>query len=114
MKLLKHQRPNIDKIYFFLKDPFESKYQLFINGWEKIGIKNVKDPNAFIDYSQAIHNVYGYLEDCNPRRKRRVLIVFDDIVSDMESNKKLSSTNSFKSFLWHWFYRFHETLQRMY
>ena len=49
----------------------------------------MKDPNAFIDYSQAIHNVYGYLEDCNPRRKRRVLIVFDDIISDMESNKKL-------------------------
>ena len=36
------------------------------------------------------HNVYGNLEDYNRTKKRRVLIVFDDMVADMESNKKLS------------------------
>ena len=30
------------------------------------------------------------MEDYNPRKKRRVLIVFDDMIADMESNKKLS------------------------
>ena len=29
---LKHQQPNIDKIYFYIKDLFESKYHLLING----------------------------------------------------------------------------------
>ena len=29
--------PDIDKIYFYVKDPFESKYQLLINGIEKVG-----------------------------------------------------------------------------
>ena len=28
---IKHQRPHIDKIYLYVKDTFESKYQLLIN-----------------------------------------------------------------------------------
>ena len=35
--LIKHQWPDIDKIYLYVKDPFESKCQLLINGREKIG-----------------------------------------------------------------------------
>ena len=30
------------------------------------------------------------MEDYNPTKKTRVLIVFDDMIADMESNKKLS------------------------
>ena len=37
---IKHQPPDIDKIYLYVKDPFESKYQLLINRREKVGIKN--------------------------------------------------------------------------
>ena len=36
LNLIKHQQPDIDKIYFYVKDPFESKYQLLINGREKV------------------------------------------------------------------------------
>ena len=86
----KHQRPDIGKIYLYVKDSFESKYQLLINGKEKVGIKTVKNPKAFIDYSQTIDDVYENLEDYNPTKKRRVLIVFDDMIADMESNKKLN------------------------
>ena len=50
LNLIKHQRPDIKKIYLYVKDPFKSKYQLFINGREKVGIKNLKNPEAFIDY----------------------------------------------------------------
>ena len=53
----------IDKIYLYVKDSFESKYQLLINGKEKVGIKTVKNPKAFIDYSQTIDDVYENLED---------------------------------------------------
>ena len=90
LNLIKHQRPDIDKIYLYVKDPFESKYQLLINGREKVGIKNLEKPNAAFDYSQAIGDVYEKLENYNPVKKRRVLIVFDDMIADMESNKKLS------------------------
>ena len=90
LDLTKHQRPDIDKIYLYVKDPFESEHQLLINGREKIGIESLKNPKAFVDYSQTVDDVYGHLEDYNPTKKRRVLIVFDDMISDMESNKKLS------------------------
>ena len=90
LNLIKHQRPDTDKIYLCVKDPFESKYQLPINGREKVAIKTLKNPKASIDYSQTIDDVYENLEDYNPTKKRRVLIVFDDIIADMESNQKLS------------------------
>ena len=78
------------KIYLYLKDPFESKYQLLIKGREKVGVKTLKNPKAFIDYSQTFDGVYENLEDYNSKKKRRMLIVFDDLIADMESNKKLS------------------------
>ena len=35
--------------------------------------------------------VYENLKDYNPTKKRRVLIVFDDMIADMESSKKIKS-----------------------
>ena len=89
LNLIKHQWPDIDKFYLYDKDPFKSKYQLLINGQEKVGIETLKNPKTFIDYSQTIDDVYENLKDY-PTKKRRVLIVFDDMIADMESNKKLS------------------------
>ena len=91
LNLIKHQRPDIDNIYLYVKDSFESKYQLLINKREKVGTRMLKNLKAFIDYSQTIDDVYEHLEDYDPIKKRRVLIVFDDIIADMESNKKITS-----------------------
>ena len=88
MNLIKNQRPDIDKIYLYVKDPLESKYQFFIKGREKVGIKKLKNPKAFIDYSETVDDVYENLEDCNPTKERKV---FDDMIADMEFNKKLCS-----------------------
>ena len=65
-KLIKHQRPDTEKICLCVKDPFESKCQLLINGREKVGIQNVKNLKTFID------DVYENLEDYNLTKKRRV------------------------------------------
>ena len=65
---------------------------MFIKGREPVGIENWKIPKAFLDYSQTNHDVYENLEDYNPSKKRKVLIAFDDMMADMESNKKLSPT----------------------
>ena len=70
LKLIKNQRPDIDKIYWYVKNPFESKCQFLINGREKVGIKNLKNPKIFIDYSQAIHSVSEDLEDYNLIKKK--------------------------------------------
>ena len=50
----------------------------------------MKNQKTFIDYSQTTDDVYESLEDYNPTMKRTVLIVFDYMIADMESNKKLS------------------------
>ena len=76
--LIKHQRQDIDKIYLYIKDPFRSKYQLLIKGREKVGIRNLKNATAFINFSQTIDDVYGHLEPYNPAKKTRVLVIFLD------------------------------------
>ena len=83
LNLIKHQRPDIGKICLYVKDPFESKYQLFINGREEVGTENLKNPKAFIDYSQTNVNDYNVIN------KRRALIAFNDMIADIESDKKL-------------------------
>ena len=54
LNLMKHQRPDIDKIYLYVKDPLESKYQLVINGRETQGIKKLKNPKALREDSQLM------------------------------------------------------------
>ena len=55
---------------------------------ENAGIKNVNDPNAFTEYSDIMDDVYNNIYDYNAKRKRKVLIVFDDMITDIKTNKK--------------------------
>ena len=66
---------------------------MLINGREKVGIENLINPKAFTDYTQSIDDVYENLEDYNPTKKRRKLIVFDDMKADMKSNEVLLLLN---------------------
>ena len=43
-------------------------------------MKKLKNAKAFNDYSQTIDNVFENLEDYNSTKKRRVLIVFDNMM----------------------------------
>ena len=45
--LIRHQ-PDIDKIYFYDKDLFETKYQLLINKRESTGLQHFNNLKAFI------------------------------------------------------------------
>ena len=81
LNLIKHKRPDIDRIYYlYVKDSFKSKYELLIKGGVKVGIKKLNHSKAFIDYSQAIGDVYENFEDYNPTKKRKILTVFDDMI----------------------------------
>ena len=79
----------IDKIYLYAKDLEEPEYQILINKREQAGIKNLNDPTAFIEYSNSMDNIYNNIEDYNKKRKRKVLIVFDDMISHLMSDKKV-------------------------
>ena len=78
----------IDKIYLYAKELEEPKYRLLIKKRKLAGIKNLKDKNAFIEYSNNMDDIYDDINDYNKERKRKVLIVFDDMISHVMSNKK--------------------------
>ena len=42
---------NFDKIYLYVKDPYEAKYKFLIKKHESVGLKHYNDPKAFIEYS---------------------------------------------------------------
>ena len=88
MNLTKNQLLDIDKIYLYDKGAFKSKYELLINRKEKVGISNLKNRKPFIDFSQTIDDVYEHLQDYDPAKKRKVLIVVDDMIADVETNNK--------------------------
>ena len=63
-----------------------------IKNCKNAGIKNYNDPNAFIEYSNTMDDVFINIDDYNPRRGRKVLIAFDDMIADIKK-KKNSSNN---------------------
>ena len=72
----------------YAKDLGEPKYQLLIDKREKAGLKNLHDKNAFIEHSNTMDDILENIEDYNKKRKRKSLIVFDDMISHVMSNKK--------------------------
>ena len=72
----------------YAKDLEEPKYQLLINKREQASIKNLNDPNALIEYSNTMDDILDNIEDYNKKRKRKILIVFDDMILHIMSDKK--------------------------
>ena len=80
--LISHQ-PDIDNIYLYANDPHEVKYQLLISKQERTGLNYLNDSKAFIEYWNDMDDIYKNIEEYNPNKKRRILIVFDDMIADM-------------------------------
>ena len=78
----------IDKIYLYTKDIDEKKYQFFlINKREQAGLRNSNNPKAFTECSNDISDVFDDIKNYNKNGDKKVLIVFDDMISDVEYNK---------------------------
>ena len=85
-----NNQPDIDKTNLYAKDPYEGKYQFIINKRESTRLKHFNNPKAFIEYSNDIEDVYKSIEKYNIGKKRKILIVFDDMIANMMNNKKLN------------------------
>ena len=83
----------IDKGYLYVKDLGEPKYQFLIKKREDAAIKNLDDPSAFIEYSNTMDDVHDNIDDYNPNRKRKFLIVLDDTIADIMTNKRFQAMN---------------------
>ena len=75
----------------YAKDLSEPKYEFLIKKHEDAGTKHFSDPNAFIECSNTMDDVYENIDDYNPNRQRKILIVFDDMIADIMSNEKLQA-----------------------
>ena len=60
------------------------------NKKSKVGLNHYDDPKASLEYSNDMQDVYKNIEEYNLGKKRKVLIVFDDMIADMIDNKKLN------------------------
>ena len=87
---LKEEQDYVDKIYLYAKDLSEPKYEFWIRKSEDAGIKHLNDPNAFIDCSIIMDDVYEDIDDYNPNREKK-LIVFDDMIAGIMTNKKIQA-----------------------
>ena len=58
----------------------EPKYEFLIKNGEDAGIKQLNDPNACIECSNTMDDVYENIDDYNPSRKREILIVLNDMI----------------------------------
>ena len=85
---LTNEQNDTDKIYLYARDLNEPKYKILIKKRKDAGIKHLNDPNAFIECS---NDVYENIHDYNSSRKRKILIVFDDMIADIMTNKKFQS-----------------------
>ena len=92
----------IAKIYLYAKDIHEPKYEYFINKRQQVGIKNLNDPHVFIEYSDDMNDVLDNINNYNKNSDKKVLIVFDDMIADIEYHK------NFKRVITELFYRAHK------
>ena len=81
----------VDKIYLYAKDLTEPKYEFLINNSKNARIKHFNDSTAFIEYSNDMDDVFTNIGDYNKKRKRKVLIVFDDMIADIMSSKRFKA-----------------------
>ena len=78
-------------MYLYEKDLRGTKYEFLIKKRENVGTNHFNDSNAFIEFSNRIDDVYQNIDDYNPRIKRKIVILFDDMIADIMSNKKFQA-----------------------
>ena len=74
------------------RDLSEPKYEYLIKKCEDAGIKHVNNSNAFIECSNTVDDAYENIDDYNPIRKRKKLIVFDNMIADIMDNRRFQAT----------------------
>ena len=77
--------------YLYANNLNKPKYQFLIKKREDAGIKHLNDPKAFIEYSTYMDDVYNNVDDYNPTRNRNIIIMFDDMIADIMTNKQFQA-----------------------
>ena len=51
----------------------------------------MNDPKAFIEYSNKMDYAYSSINGYNPNRNREILVVLDDMIADIMTNKQFQA-----------------------
>ena len=86
-----NKQNDIDKKFLYARDLNEPKYKILIKIREDAGIKHLNDPNSSIESSNMMDDVYENINYYNLNRKRKILIIFNDMIADIMTNKKFQS-----------------------
>ena len=62
---------------------------MFINKQENTGLKHFNYSQAFIQYSNHMDNIYKNTEEYCPNKERKIMILREDVIADILSNKNL-------------------------
>ena len=73
-----------------LKIFMKQNIKYYLTRRENTGLKHFNDSKAFIEYLNDMDVIYKNIEEYNLNRKRKILIVSDDMIAYMLSNKKLN------------------------
>ena len=86
-----NEQLDINKTYLYARDLNKPKYKILIKKCKNAGIRHLNDPNAFIECSNTMDDVYENIDDYNSSRKRKILIFFDDMIADIMTNKQFQT-----------------------
>ena len=86
-----NEKHDNDKIHFYARDLSERKYEFLIKKREDVGIKHLNDPNALIVCSNTMDDFYENSDDYNRIIKRKKLIVFHDMITDIMDNSRFQA-----------------------
>ena len=68
--LIINYETDIDKMFSYAKNPYESKYQLLFNKGESTGLKYLNDSKTFMEYSNDMNDVYKCIEEYNRTKNK--------------------------------------------
>ena len=86
-----NEQNDTDKIYSYARDLNKPKYKILTGKRKNAGIKHLNDSNAFIECLNTMYDVYENINDYTSSRKRKILIVFDDMIAAVMTNKTFQS-----------------------
>ena len=75
----------------YARDLNKPKYKILIKKRKDAGKKYLNYPNSFIECSNTMDDVYENIHDYNSSRKRKILIIFDDMIADIMTNKRFQA-----------------------
>ena len=58
-----NEEPDIDKIYLYVRDAYEAKYQFLLDKRKSTGLKHFNNSKAFTEYSNDVDDIYKNIEE---------------------------------------------------